>query len=103
MPAIPENTVPRRWKRARHRYSPHGAAAERRAGGWESHALEHEISAHHSEVTHGAGLAVILPAWMRYVWPAHPERFLSFAKDVFGLMPEDDTREANAVDRKSVV
>ena len=24
--AIPENTVPRRWKRARHRYSPHGAA-----------------------------------------------------------------------------
>ena len=70
-------------------------AAERRAGGWESHALEHEISAHHSEVTHGAGLAVILPAWMRYVWPAHPERFLSFAKDVFGLMPEDDTHEAD--------
>lgn len=70
-------------------------AAERRAGGWESHALEHEISAHHSEVTHGAGLAVILPAWMRYVWPAHPERFLSFAKDVFGLMPKDDTHEAD--------
>lgn len=70
-------------------------AAERRAGGWESHALEHEISAHHSEVTHGAGLAVILPAWMRYVWPAHPERFLSFARDVFGLMPTDDTHEAS--------
>ena len=70
-------------------------AAERRAGGWESHALEHEISAHHSKVTHGAGLAVILPAWMRYVWPTHPERFLSFARDVFGLMPTDDTHEAN--------
>jgi len=70
-------------------------AAERRAGGWESHALEHEISAHHSKVTHGAGLAVILPAWMRYVWPTHPERFLSFARDVFGLMPTDDTHESN--------
>ena len=58
-----------------------------RAGGWESHALEHELSAHHPEITHGAGLAVILPAWMRHVWRAHPERFLDFAEAVFGIEP----------------
>lgn len=54
-----------------------------RAGGWESHALEHELSAHHVTVTHGAGLAVLMPAWMRYVWHADPSRFIAFARDVF--------------------
>ena len=61
-----------------------------RAGGWESHALEHELSAHHPQITHGAGLAVILPAWMRHVWRADPQRFLLFAHDVFGIDPADD-------------
>ena len=51
--------------------------------------MEHELSAHFTEITHGAGLAVILPAWMRYVWKANPDRFLSFARDVFGIEPVD--------------
>ena len=58
-----------------------------RAGGWESHALEHELSAHHPEITHGAGLAVVMPAWMRHVWKSDPQRFLVFARDVFGIEP----------------
>lgn len=70
------------------------AAPEKRAGGWESHGLEHEISAHRPEVTHGAGLAVILPAWMRYVWRSNPERFLAFAQGVFSVEPVDETDEA---------
>ena len=61
-----------------------------RAGGWESHALEHELSAHHTEVAHGAGLAVIMPAWMRHVWRHDPQRFLAFARDVFGIEPAED-------------
>ncbi|OUO47533.1 NADH-dependent alcohol dehydrogenase [Olsenella sp. An285] len=60
-----------------------------RAGGWESHGLEHELSAHHTQITHGAGLAVVFPAWMRYVWHSAPERFLSFGRDVFGIEPVD--------------
>lgn len=59
-----------------------------RAGGWESHALEHELSAHHPAITHGAGLAVMMPAWMRYVWNADPQRFLDFGKAVFGIVPD---------------
>ena len=70
------------------------SAPTKRAGGWESHGLEHEISAHRPEVTHGAGLAVILPAWMRYVWRADRERFLAFAKGVFDVEPVDQTDEA---------
>ena len=58
-----------------------------RAGGWESHALEHALSAIDPGITHGAGLAVILPAWMRYAWTADPERFLLFAREVFGIEP----------------
>lgn len=65
------------------------SAPTKRAGGWESHALEHELSAHNPKITHGAGLAVIFPAWMRYVWRANPERFLSFGRDVFGIEPVD--------------
>ena len=61
-----------------------------RAGGWESHGLEHELSAHHPQITHGAGLAVIMPAWMRYVWREDPSRFLLFASDVFGIEPAYD-------------
>lgn len=69
------------------------ASYGKRAGGWESHGLEHEISAHHPQVAHGAGLAVILPAWMRHVWRSDVERFLSFAEGVFGLAPADETNE----------
>ncbi len=58
-----------------------------RAGGWESHGLEHELSALDTGVTHGAGLAVIMPAWMRYVWREDPQRFLDFGREVFGIEP----------------
>lgn len=61
-----------------------------RAGGWESHALEHELSAHHPEITHGAGLAIVMPAWMRHVWRSDPERFLDFAGAVFGIEPVEE-------------
>lgn len=61
-----------------------------RAGGWESHALEHELSAHFPEITHGAGLAIVMPAWMRYVWRSDPQRFLDFAAEVFGIEPVEE-------------
>lgn len=79
------------------------AVANKRAGGWESHALEHELSAHNPKITHGAGLAVIFPAWMRYVWRAHPERFLSFGRDVFGIEPVDPEEDGVNVTQDEAV
>ena len=60
-----------------------------RDGDWACHGLEHELSAYKTDITHGAGLAVIIPAWARHVWRSHPERFLEFGKQVFGIEPVD--------------
>lgn len=50
------------------------------------HMIEHTLSALH-DIPHGAGLAVVNPAWMRFAAKARPERFAQFAQRVFGLMP----------------
>ena len=66
---------------------------EGRAGGWESHALEHELSAFDPAITHGAGLAVMMPAWMRYVYMHDAQRFADFGEQVFDIRAQG-TEEA---------
>ncbi|MDO5575466.1 MAG: iron-containing alcohol dehydrogenase [Fibrobacter sp.] len=51
---------------------------------WGSHSIEHEISAIY-DVAHGAGLSVVFPAWIKYVYKTNPDRFLQFASRVFGI------------------
>jgi alcohol dehydrogenase YqhD (iron-dependent ADH family) len=55
---------------------------------WASHDLEHELSALYG-VAHGAGLAVIFPAWMQYVHTAGLDRFVQFAVRVWGVDPTE--------------
>ena len=55
-----------------------------REGDWGSHSIEHELSAVY-DVTHGAGLAVVFPAWMKYVYKHDIDRFAQFAVRVFGV------------------
>jgi len=50
---------------------------------WSSHGIEHELSALY-DVAHGAGLAVIMPAWMKYVMKHDVNRFAQFAVRVWG-------------------
>lgn len=50
---------------------------------WASHQIEHELSALY-DVAHGAGLAVICPAWMTYVMKQDINRFAQFAVRVWG-------------------
>lgn len=52
---------------------------------WACHAMEHELSAFDPAITHGAGLAVITPAWLRYVAEVNPARMQRFAKNVMGV------------------
>ena len=59
---------------------------------WASHALEHEVSALY-DVTHGAGLAVIVPAWMAFVAERNPKKVAQFAHRVFGVPQSDDLLE----------
>ena len=65
------------------------------------HMIEHVLSAHH-DIPHGAGLAVVNPAWMRLAAQARPARFAQFAHRVFGLTlkhPEDAEAVAEGLDR----
>lgn len=64
-----------------------------RIGDWASHDIEHELSAQY-DVTHGAGLAVIFPAWMRYVNGEDPDRFVQFATRVWSVEYKADDRQA---------
>lgn len=59
---------------------------------WASHQLEHEISAHYN-VPHGAGLAVIFPAWMQYVYTSGIDRFVQFAINVWNIEDTGDKKE----------
>lgn len=53
------------------------------------HALEHCISGVYPEVAHGAGLAVVFPAWCRYYLQYDIEKFNNLAKNIFGLNHKD--------------
>ncbi|MDR3210434.1 MAG: iron-containing alcohol dehydrogenase [Planctomycetota bacterium] len=55
-----------------------------RVGDWSSHMIEHELSAI-NDVAHGAGLAVLVPNWMKYVYKQDVKRFVQFAVRVFGV------------------
>ena len=51
---------------------------------WASHHLEHQLSALY-DIAHGAGLSVIFPAWMDYVYNHDVKRFCQFANRVFDI------------------
>lgn len=53
---------------------------------WASHRLEHEISAFYN-VAHGAGLAVIIPAWMEFCARRNPDKLWRFAINVMSVNP----------------
>jgi len=55
-----------------------------RIGDWASHQIEHELSGIY-DVAHGAGLAVVFPAWMKYVYRHNIDRFVQFAVRVWNV------------------
>ncbi len=59
---------------------------------WASHRLEHEVSAIYN-VAHGAGLAVIVPAWMTFVSRRNPAKVERFATAVMGVSAEEKSTE----------
>ena len=61
---------------------------------WASHVIEHELSAMY-DCAHGAGLAVVMPSWMKYVYKQDIDRFARFAKNVWHI--EEATKEESAL------
>ncbi len=58
-------------------------------GDWASHQLEHELSGMF-DIAHGAGLAIVFPAWATYVYKTNPDRFARLGSLVFGLKETGD-------------
>jgi alcohol dehydrogenase len=55
-----------------------------RLGDWASHDIEHELSGIY-DIAHGAGLSIIFPAWMKFVYKHDVNRFAQFANRVFNI------------------
>ena len=64
---------------------------------WASHSIEHELSAEY-DCAHGAGLAVIFPAWMKYVYKHDINRFVRMAVNVWGCKLNEANPEETALE-----
>lgn len=62
------------------------------------HQLEHELSGMFDNVSHGAGLAVIYPAWAKFMYKHNPKRFKQLAINVWDVNPDGKTDEEVALE-----
>ena len=60
---------------------------------FDTHFIEHTLSAEYN-IAHGAGLSIIVPAWMKWQKNNLPERFEQFAKNIFNIEGADAGIEA---------
>lgn len=64
---------------------------------WNSHGIEHELSALY-DCAHGAGLAVIMPAWMEFVYKHNALRFAQAATRIWGCQMDFEHPEVTALE-----
>ena len=74
-----------------------GIVGAGRSQDWNSHGIEHELSALY-DCAHGAGLAVIMPSWMEFVYKHNVMRFCQMATRVFGCQMNFENPEATALE-----
>ena len=67
-----------------------------RIGDWGSHRIEHELSGQYG-ITHGEGMAVVLPAWVRYVADVKPWKLSQLAVRVFHEDAYNHSEKENAL------
>ena len=58
------------------------------------HQLEHALSGEFDFIAHGAGLAVLFPAWARYIYEENIQRFAQIARRVWAVEEPDDKKAA---------
>lgn len=71
-------------------------------GDWATHLIEHEISAKY-DITHGIGLAILTPHWMRKVFDSsNSYKFAQYGRNVWNINDDDDMSVAvKAIDKTS--
>ena len=66
-----------------------------KGGPWTCHPIEHELSAYY-DITHGVGLAIVTPRWMRYILSdATVEKFCEYGRNVWDITEQDAYKCAN--------
>ncbi|MBE5877179.1 MAG: iron-containing alcohol dehydrogenase [Lachnospiraceae bacterium] len=66
-----------------------------KGGGWTCHPIEHELSAYY-DITHGVGLAIVTPRWMRYILnDTTVIKFAEYGRNVWDIKEEDAYKCAN--------
>lgn len=68
-----------------------------RAEDWASHMIGHEISAIY-DLTHGATLSIVFPAWMEYVYLENIDRFVQYSTRVWNVEMDYDNPERTALE-----
>nr|MBN2278448.1 iron-containing alcohol dehydrogenase [candidate division Zixibacteria bacterium] len=70
-----------------------------RGGAFPLHAMEHALSGHY-DISHGRGLAMLLPRLMNYTFEARPEKYAFMARELYGASRNKSTEDLakNAVD-----
>lgn len=67
-----------------------GLCGSGKPGAWTCHPIEHELSAFY-DITHGVGLAIVTPRWMRYILSEKTvDKFADYAINVWKLENNDD-------------
>lgn len=67
-----------------------GLTGSGKAGAWSCHPMEHELSAHY-DITHGVGLAILTPSWMRYILNDNTvDKFVEYATNVWHMPLKED-------------
>ncbi len=66
-----------------------------KAQDWEVHMIEHQIGAY-TDCAHGAGLAVVSIPYYKYIAPYGIDKFVRFAKNVWGIDTEKMGKKAAA-------
>ena len=57
---------------------------------WSTHGMEHELSAYY-DITHGVGLAILTPHWMKYILNEETlEKFVEYGVNVWGIDANQD-------------
>jgi len=71
-----------------------GLLSTGKEGDWATHLIEHELSAKY-DITHGIGLAILTPHWMKHVLDDSNEKiFAAYGRNVWNIQEKNDRKAA---------
>ena len=70
-----------------------------RVGDWASHKIGQELSNRYN-ISEGAGLAVVVPRWMKYIYKKNPIKFYQFAEEIMDIHGENNDEKIEKAIKK---